>query len=125
MTGEATAAAAPDPAVRRRVEALWRIEGPRIVAALARVTRDFGLAEDVAQEAVADALTQWPESGVPRNPGAWLTAVAKRKAIDSWRRAELLDQKYRTMAQGLADEDGVAWEPVEDTPPSLARRRWR
>ena len=114
MTGEATAAAAPDPAVRRRVEALWRIEGPRIVAALARVTRDFGLAEDLAQEAVADALTQWPEAGVPRNPGAWLTAVAKRKAIDSWRRAELLDQKYRTMAQGLADEDGVAWEPVED-----------
>jgi RNA polymerase sigma factor (sigma-70 family) len=114
VSGEAAPAAAPDPAVRRRVEALWRIEGPRIVAALARVTRDFGLAEDLAQEAVADALTQWPESGVPQNPGAWLTAVAKRKAIDSWRRAELLDEKYRTMAQGLADEDGVAWEPVED-----------
>ncbi|MDQ0678323.1 RNA polymerase sigma factor (sigma-70 family) [Arthrobacter pascens] len=101
-------------AVRRRVDALWRIEGARLVAVLARVTGDVGLAEDLAQEAVADALVQWPESGVPRNPAAWLTAVAKRKAIDGWRRAERLDERYRAMARGLQEDDGVAWEPLDD-----------
>jgi RNA polymerase sigma factor (sigma-70 family) len=101
-------------AVRRRIDALWRIEGARLVAVLARVTGDVGLAEDLAQEAVADALVQWPESGVPRNPAAWLTAVAKRKAIDVWRRAEGLDERYRTIARGLQEDDGVEWEPVDD-----------
>jgi RNA polymerase sigma factor (sigma-70 family) len=101
-------------AVRRRIDALWRIEGARLVAVLARVTGDVGLAEDLAQEAVADALVQWPESGVPRNPAAWLTAVAKRKAIDAWRRAERLDERYHAMARGLQEDDGVAWEPVDD-----------
>jgi RNA polymerase sigma factor (sigma-70 family) len=101
-------------AVRRRIDALWRIEGARLVAVLARVTGDVGLAEDLAQEAVADALVQWPESGVPRNPAAWLTAVAKRKAIDAWRRAERLDERYHAMARGLQEVDGVAWEPVDD-----------
>ena len=101
-------------AVRRRLDALWRIEGARLVAVLARVTGDVGLAEDLAQEAVADALVQWPESGVPRNPAAWLTAVAKRKAIDAWRRAERLDERYRAIARGLQEDDGVAWEPVDD-----------
>jgi RNA polymerase sigma factor (sigma-70 family) len=81
---------------------------------LARVTGDVGLAEDLAQEAVADALAQWPESGVPRNPAAWLTAVAKRKAIDAWRRAERLDERYRAIAHGLEEDDGVSWEPVDD-----------
>lgn len=108
MSGEAGSA------VQRRIEALWRIEGSRIIAALARATRDVGLAEDLAQEALADALEQWPESGVPRNPAAWLTAVAKRKAIDAWRRAEGLDERYRIIAHGLEEDDGVAWEPVDD-----------
>jgi RNA polymerase sigma factor (sigma-70 family) len=109
MTG-----AEPADKVRRRMDALWRIEGARIVAVLARVTGDVGLAEDLAQEAVADALTQWPESGIPRNPGAWLTTVAKRKAIDGWRRAARLDERYRDIARGLQDEDAVAWEPLDD-----------
>ena len=100
--------------MRRRIDALWRIEGARLVAVLARVTGDVGLAEDLAQEAVADALVQWPESGVPRNPAAWLTAVAKRKAIDAWRRAERLDERYHAMARGLQEDDVVAWEPVDD-----------
>lgn len=100
--------------VRRRMDALWRIEGSRIVAVLARLTRDVGLAEDLAQEAVADALEQWPVSGVPRSPAAWLTAVAKRKAIDAWRRAEALDERYRIIAHGLEEDDGVSWEPLED-----------
>ena len=94
--------------VRRRIDALWRIEGARIVAVLARATGDVGLAEDLAQEAVADALAQWPESGIPRNPGAWLTTVAKRKAIDGWRRAARLEERYHDLARGLQDEDAVA-----------------
>lgn len=110
----AVSEAAAADAVRHRIDALWRIEGPRITAALAKAIRDFGLAEDLAQEAVADALAQWPEAGVPRNPAAWLTAVAKRKAVDAWRRAEMLDERYRTIAHGLADDEGVSWEPVDD-----------
>ena len=72
---------ARDGATRRRIDAVWRIEGARIVATLARVTGDVGLAEDLAQQAVVEALEQWPENGVPHNPGAWLTAVAKRRAM--------------------------------------------
>ncbi|PWC06078.1 RNA polymerase sigma factor [Mycetocola zhujimingii] len=106
--------------VKRTLDALWRIEGAKIVATLARVTGDLGLAEDLAQEAVADALVQWPESGVPRNGAAWLTAVAKRTAIDGWRRRERLDERYRAMAHTLKDSsDGEgmaadAWEPIDD-----------
>lgn len=108
-------AATPSPeAVSRRLEAVWRIEGPRIVAALGRVTGNIGFAEDVAQEAIADALVQWPRSGVPRNPAAWLTTVAKRRAIDSWRRAERLDDRYQVLASGMPEEDGVEWNPVPD-----------
>ena len=102
---------------RRTVEAVWRIEGARIVATLARVTHDVVLAEDLAQEAVLDALRQWPESGIPQNPGAWLTAVAKRKAIDTWRRQERLDDRYQAIAHDLAASAGTgpdAWEPIDD-----------
>ncbi|MBP3036403.1 RNA polymerase sigma factor [Arthrobacter sp. zg-ZUI100] len=101
-------------AVPRRIEALWRIEGPRIVAALARVTGDIGFAEDMALEAVADALVQWPADGVPRKPAAWLTAVAKRKAIDAWRRAERLDVRYRQLAREAPADVVVDWDPVPD-----------
>ncbi|MFB2600174.1 RNA polymerase sigma factor [Herbiconiux sp. P17] len=93
--------------IRRTVDAVWRIESARIVATLAKVTGDFSLAEDLAQEAVVDALAQWPSTGVPQNPGAWLTAVAKRKAIDGWRRRERLDDRYRAIAHSL-DELGSA-----------------
>jgi RNA polymerase sigma factor (sigma-70 family) len=100
--------------VRRTVEAVWRIESARIVGALARFTGDVGLAEDLAQAAVVDALAQWPTAGVPRNAGAWLTAVARRKAIDHWRRQEGLDQRYRAMASLLEDADEDAWQPIDD-----------
>ncbi|MCI2957878.1 RNA polymerase sigma factor [Agromyces atrinae] len=99
--------------VPRAVAAIWRIEAARIVATLTRVVGDFGLAEDLAQEAVIDALAQWPVEGVPRNPGAWLTAVAKRKAIDHWRRRERLDDRYRAIAHDLesrSDTD-APWDP--------------
>lgn len=100
--------------IRGTVEAVWRIEGAQVVATLARMTGDLGLAEDLAQEAVADALTQWPESGVPRNAGAWLTAVAKRRAIDTWRRRERLEERYRVIAHGLAEAGEDEWQPIED-----------
>ena len=101
-------------AVRHRIDAIWRIDGARIVAALARATGDVGLAEDVAQEAVAQALLQWPVEGAPRNPSAWLTAVAKRKAIDAWRRAESLQDRYADLGRRLEDADAVAWDPLPD-----------
>ena len=99
---------------RRTVDAVWRIEGARVVASLARMVGDVGLAEDLAQDAVADALAQWPESGVPRNAGAWLTAVAKRKAIDGWRRRERLDERYRAIAGQLDAATSDEWEPIDD-----------
>lgn len=111
---ESKAEPPPTSAVSRRLEAVWRIEGARIVAALARVTGDVGFAEDVAQEAVADALAQWPTSGVPRNPAAWLTTVAKRRAIDAWRRAERLEDRYQVLATGMPAESEVDWNPVPD-----------
>ncbi|MGO1974082.1 MAG: RNA polymerase sigma factor [Propionibacteriaceae bacterium] len=96
------------------VDAVWRIEGAQVVATLTRVTGDLGLAEDLAQEAVAEALEQWPTAGVPRNPGAWLTAVAKRRAIDGWRRQQRLDDRYRSLAHDLASADEETWEPLDD-----------
>lgn len=96
------------------LDAVWRIEGPRVVATLARLTGDLSEAEDLAQDAVAEALRVWPESGVPRNAGAWLTTVAKRRAIDGWRRREALDERHRTIAHRLEQEDELAWEPIED-----------
>ena len=98
----------------RRLDAVWRIEGARVVATLARMTGDVGLAEDLAQEAVADALAQWPDSGMPDNPGAWLTAVAKRKAIDAWRRRDRLDERYRAIARDLEEATDDEWQPIPD-----------
>jgi RNA polymerase sigma factor (sigma-70 family) len=79
---------------RRAVEAVWRIESARLIAGLIRLVRDVGLAEEFAQDALVEALERWPESGIPRNAGAWLTATAKRRAIDYWRRQQRLGRKY-------------------------------
>lgn len=100
--------------VQRSIEAVWRIEGARVVAALARIVGDLGDAEDLAQDAVADALAQWPQSGIPRNPGAWLTAVAKRKAIDGWRRRDRLDERYQVLAHELSGAPEDDWQPIDD-----------
>ena len=99
---------------RRMVEAVWRIEGLRIVASLAKMTGDLGLAEDVAQEAVFEALDSWPDAGIPNNPGAWLTAVAKRRAIDFWRRRERLDDRYAAIAHSLNEASDTGWDPIDD-----------
>jgi RNA polymerase sigma factor (sigma-70 family) len=90
---------------RRAVEAVWRIESARIVGALARYTGDFALAEDLAQEALAEALVTWPTDGVPRNPAGWLLTVGRRRAIDGFRRRSALDDRYATLAR-LLDGDG-------------------
>ena len=100
--------------VRRTVDAVWRIESARIVATLARVAGDVGRAEDLAQEAVLEALRQWPATGVPRNPGAWLTTVAKRRAIDQWRREGALDERHRLLAAELDEGREEVWEPIAD-----------
>lgn len=104
----------PDPDLSRRVAAIWRIEGARIVAALARVVGDLGTAEDLAQDALVEAVEQWARDGVPRNPGAWLTAVAKRRAIDGWRREQRLGEKYRLLAADLDEVADDVWEPIDD-----------
>jgi predicted RNA polymerase sigma factor len=87
------------------------MEAAKIVATLTRAVGDVGLAEDLAQEALIDALEQWPSTGVPRNAAAWLTTVARRKAIDFWRRQERLDAKYATLAGELAAHVEEAWDP--------------
>ncbi|KQZ23020.1 MULTISPECIES: RNA polymerase sigma factor [Microbacterium] len=107
---------APDEGARRAVAAVWRIESAKIVATLTRMVGDFGLAEDLAQEALLDALRQWPVEGVPRNGAAWLTAVARRKAVDGWRRRERLDERMAVLAHDLEREqhaatDAPPWDP--------------
>src|SRR5436305_11937519 len=81
------------------IDAVWRIESARLIAGLTRITGDVGLAEDLAQEALVAALEQWPGSGVPDNPGAWLMGTAKHRAIDRLRRAEVLERKTRELGR--------------------------
>jgi RNA polymerase sigma factor (sigma-70 family) len=87
--------------VAKTIEAVWRIESTRLVAAIARVTRDIGIAEELAQDALATALEVWPAQGIPENPGAWLMTAAKRRAIDSLRRGRMLVQKHEEIAREL------------------------
>jgi len=92
-----------DPAGREAVAAVWRIESARIVGALARYTGDFALAEDLAQEALAEALVTWPRDGVPGNPTGWLLTVGRRRAIDAFRRRAALDERYAALARDLGE----------------------
>ena len=92
----------------RTVEAVWRIESARLIAGLARMVRDVGLAEEFAQEALVAALEQWPRSGVPANPAAWLMTVAKRRAIDTLRRNERLERKVSELGRDLQTQQGEA-----------------
>jgi len=86
----------PHQVFLRTIEAVWRIESARVIGGLTRLTRDVGLAEDLAQEALLAALEQWPQSGVPDNPTAWLTAAAKRRAIDLFRPRTRLPYRFRS-----------------------------
>ena len=92
MTAAATHAA---------IDAVWRIESPRLYAGLVRLVRDLARAEELAQEALLAALERWPSAGVPDNPGAWLMTAAKNRAIDELRRDRLLDRKHQELAQEL------------------------
>jgi RNA polymerase sigma-70 factor (ECF subfamily) len=89
------------PEVHGAIDAVWRIESARLIAGLTRLMGDVGLAEDLAQDALVAALQQWPESGVPRNPGAWLMAVAKHRAFDQLRRYKMLERKHRELSHEL------------------------
>ncbi|MEK2492085.1 DUF6596 domain-containing protein [Kitasatospora purpeofusca] len=107
-------------AARRAVEAVWRIESARIVGALTRFTGDFDLAEDVAQEAVAEALVAWARDGEPANPVGWLLATGRRRAIDRYRRRSALDERYAALA-GRLTEGGASSgaDPVPGHPDDL------
>ncbi len=83
------------------IDAVWRIESPKLIAALTRVVRDIDVAEDLAHDALVSALQQWPEAGIPRNPGAWLMAAAKHRAIDYFRRNKMLDRKHEELGHDI------------------------
>src|ERR1051325_8894942 len=95
-------------ATHRAINAIWRIESARIIAGLARIVRDVGLAEDLAQDALVAALERWPESGVPDNPGAWLMATAKHRAIDQVRRKTMLERKHEDLGHELEARQRMA-----------------
>jgi RNA polymerase sigma factor (sigma-70 family) len=105
-----------DAGIQRSVEAVWRIESAKIVAKLSRMLRDVGLAEELAQDALIAALEQWPRSGVPHNPGAWLMTTAKNRALDQLRRFKLLQRKHPMIAQEaeLLSENAAADESTDD-----------
>ncbi len=92
----------------RAINAVWRIESARLIAGLARIVRDVALAEDLAQEALVAALERWPESGIPDNPGAWLMATAKHRAIDQLRRSKLLERKHEELGREIEAQREMA-----------------
>jgi RNA polymerase sigma factor (sigma-70 family) len=94
--------------IQRVIDAVWRIESARLIAGLARMVRDVGLAEELAQDALVVALERWPETGVPDNPGAWLMATAKHRAIDHFRRNKRLERKHEELGHELAVEQQMA-----------------
>jgi RNA polymerase sigma factor (sigma-70 family) len=93
----------PGTDTHRAIDAVWRIESPKLIAALTRVVRDVGIAEDLAQDALVAALEQWPVEGIPKNPGAWLMAAAKHRAIDFFRRGRMLDDKHAEIGRDLRE----------------------
>ena len=121
----------PDQAessVQRTINAVWRIESARLIAGLARMVRDVGLAEELAQDALVTALERWPESGVPDNPGAWLMATAKNRAIDLLRRDKLLERKHQELGHELDRAAGPrrpdAWRPRSTTTSATTCCAW-
>ncbi len=101
------------PDTNRVIEAVWRIESAKLIAGLTRMAGDVGLAEDLAQDALVVALERWPQSGIPENPGAWLMATAKHRAIDLQRRRARLERKHLQLARQLKDDDEAAARELE------------
>ncbi|GAB3565863.1 RNA polymerase sigma factor [Amycolatopsis endophytica] len=105
----------------RSIDAVWRIESAKLIAALARMVRDVGLAEELAQDALVAALEQWPSSGVPSNPGAWLMTIAKRRAIDHFRHRKMAQRKHEELGLDLeTTQDAIEVEP-DEVPDDLLR----
>lgn len=100
--------------VHRAIEGVWRIESAKIIAGLARIVRDVGLAEELAQDALVAALEQWPEEGIPRNPAAWLVATAKHRALDRFRRQKLLERKHEELSRDLEIERELTAPDLDD-----------
>src|SRR5258708_1455052 len=92
------------------IEAVWRIESARIIATLTRMTRDVGLAEDFAQEALVAALEKWPQTGIPEKPGAWLMTTAKNRALDLFRRKSMLERKHNELGKELDEQMERTWK---------------
>jgi RNA polymerase sigma-70 factor (ECF subfamily) len=101
------------PDLHRTIDAVWRIESARLIAGLARIVRDVGLAEELAQDALVAALETWPESGIPDKPGAWLMAAAKHRAFDQLRRRSLLDRKHQELGRDLETRQETAAAEIE------------
>ena len=101
--------------VPETIEAVWKIESTRLIAGIARVTRDIGIAEKLAQDALVTALEVWPEEGIPENPGAWLMTAAKRRAIDSLRRGRMLVQKHDEITRELEHQQRRLAEELEQS----------
>jgi RNA polymerase sigma factor (sigma-70 family) len=99
--------------VHRTIEAVWKIESTRLIAAIARVTRDIGIAEELAQDALVAALERWPEEGIPENPAPWLMTAAKRRAIDSLRRGQMLVHKHQEIARELQGQQQRLGEAMD------------
>src|SRR6201985_1762572 len=99
--------------VQRTIEAVWKVESTRLIAAIARVTRDIGTAEDLAHEALVAALEQWPEEGIPEKPAPWLMTAAKRRAIDSLRHGQMLVQKHEEIARALQEQQQRLGEAMD------------
>jgi RNA polymerase sigma-70 factor, ECF subfamily len=104
-----------ETATRKTIEAVWRIESARLIAGLVRMVRDVGLAEDMAQEAFASAMEQWPKSGIPENPGAWLKATAKNRAIDQLRKRRMQDKKHEGIAREARSEPTASSSDLDAT----------
>jgi RNA polymerase sigma-70 factor (ECF subfamily) len=99
---------------RRAIEAVWRIESARLIGGLARLVRDVGLAEDLAQEALIVALERWPSTGVPDNPGAWLMTTAKHRALDRLRRAQMIERKHAELTETGSSAEPASFETEVD-----------
>jgi RNA polymerase sigma factor (sigma-70 family) len=99
--------------IHRSIDAIWRIESARLIAGLTRIVRDVGIAEDLAQDALVAALEQWPDSGVPDNPGAWLMATAKHRAIDRLRRDKRIERKHEALGHEAEARQAVAFQEAD------------
>src|SRR5688500_7490287 len=102
----------PAADTHRAIEAVFRIESARLIAGLARVVRDVGLAEELAQDALVAALEQWPRSGVPENPGAWLMACARNRAIDLVRREQRIEREHAELGRELGEREVRPVDPA-------------